>query len=368
MIVMTIINGNMYVAGLAFVWFPSVLLLFTSLLVKRTSIFTTQNFIIFLIGLSAWYSTYNSDVVDKDNGGLVNLLFSLLAFVYISTVKYDDKMIGKIFRFYKLFAFTICCIMCINFVIRYGISVNGRVSIRYFGITKDVNYLTAFLVPAYALYFYSTVIGRQKKHLVNCFIMLVAFFLSGSRSVFIAAILSSVLIFVKYMFSKQVSIQSRVAIILAISAFVIVFYLLLENNPLFSRMTTTENYDDNVRFKIWDYAMLAFYKNPVWGSGVRSGSYYSSMETNWVTHNSWLDVLTGQGIVGSFIVILLVISLFVRVSKEHIILVLAFFVACFLPLFFVNGYECATFWMPMLLCKILSDKCRTKTNIIELIS
>lgn len=358
----------MYVAGLSFVWLPSFLLLGASILPRRTNVCTISNFLLILLGLSAWYSTFYSDVVEVDNGGLINLIFSLFAYILISTVEYDDKMMKTIFQFYKLFVFTICCIMCVNYVIRYGISVNGRVSIRYFGITKDVNYLTAFLVPAYSLFFYVGLIGRQRKLFIKCFIMLVAIFLAGSRSVFISAVSASVLIFGKYMFSKRTSPRSRFAIILVLLTFMGLFYILLENNPLFSRMTTTENYEENARLKIWDFALLAFYKNPIWGSGIRSGSYYSQMETRWVTHNSWLDLLTGQGVVGVFLMLLFIFTLFLRLPRENRVLMFAFFITCFLPLFFINGYECATFWMPMLLCKILSDKCRTKKNIIELIS
>lgn len=367
MTIMTIINGNMYVAGLAFVWLPSFFLLGSSLLIKHTNIFIFRNFIVLLIGLSAWYSTFFSDIVDL-SGSFVNLIFCLFSFAIISTVRYDDTMLRKIFRFYKLFAFTICCIMCVNFVIRYGLSVNNRVSIRYFGITKDVNYLTAFLVPAYTLFFYEAIVGGKQKRYFNCFIMLIAIFLAGSRSVFLSAISSSILIIIQYMFSKQVSMKNRITIIFSLFIGMVGFFFLLENNPLFSRMTTTENYEENARLKIWDFALLAFYRNPIWGSGVASGSFYSRIGTGWVTHNCWLDILTGQGIIGSILVILLVFNLFMNVKKTNRILLLAFFITCFFPLFFINGYECATFWMPMLFCKILSDVCKTKTNPLTLIS
>lgn len=366
MIVMTIINGNMYVAGLSFVWIPSVLLLGSSLLIKHTNIFIYRNLILLLIGLSAWYSTAFSDVVEI-SGSFVNLVFCLFSFAIISTVKYDDKMCNKIFRFYKLFAFTICCIMCINFVIRYGLSVNDRVSIRYFGITKDVNYLTAFLVPAYTLFFYGAIIGGKQRYYLNCFTMLIAIFLAGSRSVFLSAIFSSVLIIAYNMFSKQSSIKHRIVIIFSLFIGLVVFFFLFENNPLFSRMTTTENYDSNSRLVIWEFALEAFYRNPIWGSGIKSGSYFSQLGTRWVTHNSWLDILAGQGIVGSFLIGLLLFTLFKKIKRTNRVLLLAFFITCFFPLFFINGYECATFWMPMLFCKILSDICKTKENLLNVI-
>lgn len=366
MIVMTIINGNTFVAGLSFVWFPSFLLLGASMIPKRTNILTPRNLLVLLIGISAWYSTSFSDVVDL-SGGFINLIFCLFSFAVISTVRYDDALARKIFSFYKLFAFIICCIMCVNFVLRYGLSVNDRVSIRYFGVTKDVNYLTAFLVPVYALYFYEAMVGNLKKQYMKCFVMLIAIFLAGSRSVFLSAIFASALIFLQNMFARRISMRRRVALVLSMIVGMVLFYLLLENNPLFSRMTTTENYESNSRLTIWTFALEAFYRNPIWGSGVKSGSFFSQQETKWVTHNSWLDILTGQGIVGSILVILLVATLFRGIPKHNRILFTAFFITCFFPLFFINGYECATFWMPMLFCKILSDKCKTNSNMLAII-
>lgn len=364
---MTIINGNMYVAGLSFVWFPSVLLLGSSVVFpKRTSIFTISNFVLLLLAGSAYLSTSISDVVNTSDGSFVNLQFCIFSYIIVSTVLFDNEMSSKIFKFYQVFTITICCIMCVNFVLRYGLSVNDRVSIRYFGITKDVNYLTSFLVPGYTIFFYKAIIGENRKLLLYCFIMLIAIFLAGSRSVFISALVSSILIYSKYTF-KPGNLGKTIMTAIAILIASVVFLTILENNPLFARMTTTQNYDSNARLLIWDYALEAFYRNPMLGSGVESGSYFSQLSVRWVTHNAWLDILTGQGILGSVIMILFIHTLYRGIIKENKIFFVAFFVTCFLPLLFSNGYECATWWTPMLLCKIISDNCKRNTNILSII-
>lgn len=365
MTVMTIINGNVYVAGLSFTLYPSVFLVGMSLLVRRKWIVTTTNVLVVLLLISATISTVRSDIVSASHTTHMNLIFSMVAFILVSTVRYSDRMFRSILMFYFRFTLCICIIMCINSVISYGIAVNGRVSITYFGITKDVNYLTAFLVPGYCYYMYTALIGKRQKSMMAAVVMFVAIFLSGSRSVFLSAVIVTALVLGKIVLSKGSSAQ-KTTLIIVIIAVIALLYILLMNSALFSRMTTMEGYEENARWKIWGYAMEAFTRNPLWGSGTTSGGYFSLLSTRWITHNCFLDILTGQGIVGS-IIILAVFASIIKVKKSNALFMTCFMITSFMPLFFVNGYECATFWMPMLFCKLISDKCKEKDHILDLI-
>ncbi len=364
MIVMTIINGNMYLAGMRFVMVPSCLLLMGCAIVPKKFGPVSRYLLVVLLLLSATISTYLSDVVTM-NPSYYNLLFCGVIYVVVTSVKYDDYLLKGIFGFYLKFVLLICIIMCINRVVGYGISVNNRISIRYFGITKDVNYLTAFLVPGFTLNLYRALIGNKKRCYLYAAVIIVAIFFAGSRSVFISALLSSCIIVISF-FTGRGSLNKKLSAIILILVFLVAFFVLFQNNPLFSRMTTTTGYEDNARLKIWDYAMEAFYRRPWIGSGINSGTYFSQLSVKWVTHNAFLDVLTAQGIIGAVIFLMLLIKT-AWVGKANRSFMIAYMITSFLPLFFVNGYECATFWVPMMMCTLMSDFCKSGKNIRDIL-
>ena len=72
------------------------------------------------------------------------------------------------------------------------------------------------------------------------------------------------------------------------------------------------------------------------------------------THNLFIDILVGQGLVGILLLCLTLVN-FIRVKKRDRQLMIIIVISSFAPLFFINGFNTASFWAPMILCQILSN-------------
>jgi len=165
----------------------------------------------------------------------------------------------------------------------------------------------------------------------------------------------------KMIFDTKHNINKPLVIILLFAA-VIILYAIVSQTAIFARTMNFENYANNSRFTIWEYAMNGFYANPIIGSGVEAGSYYSLLGTRWKTHSCFVDIITGQGLIGVALVGLMFVE-YLRVQRDNRVFMGCILLCFFLPLFSLNGYECATFWMPMMICRFLYVKSREYDDI-----
>ena len=360
MIIMTIFNTNEYVAGLAFVLYPSILLLICGILYKSHHYSNKINILALLLLASATLSTFISPLPLKPTT-FANLAFVIVSFIFVSSCNLSDYVFRRLFRFYILFSSLVCAVLLFNYIFHIGVQVysegNERVSIVYGGIAKDVNYLSCFVVPCFVYYLYRGCMLLSKKDFIKAGLVFVAMFMAGSRSCFLAMMASSALIIWKMLNDKNNKHKSLIIISLILGSCVVFYFI--SNSVIFARTTNFDGYSENSRLLIWGFALQAFYDNIYLGSGVESGSYYSLIYTPWKTHNCFIDILTGQGLLGAFIMILFLWEL-VRVLPQNRIYMVCTMITFFVPLFFVNGYECATMWTPLMICRFLHDKCAEK--------
>ena len=130
-------------------------------------------------------------------------------------------------------------------------------------------------------------------------------------------------------------------------------------------MSDVDGYTENIRLTIWGYAIEGFLRRPWIGSGIQSGTYFSQLHVRWYTHSCFVDLITSVGIIGGALYIWQYIT-FCKVKKENVFFIVGMLLVLFVPLMFINGFETATFWMPMALCKLVSDYCK-HNNFCDLI-
>jgi O-antigen ligase len=288
-----------------------------------------------------------------------------IAFYYhiYGYIEFNELMLRRILRFYSLFVAAICLIMMISYLVGYNV-VDGRVSISFLGVRKDENYLAAFLCPGYVYLLYSFLFSKKQRAwiLILAVLIFLAIFLSGSRAALLTISALSLLMILKIFFAKGRIVRKIIILLLLVLA-VVVGYSALQNTSLFTRMTSAGSYTDNIRLKIWGYAMKAYTSKPLFGSGIESGTYYVQLTLRWYTHSVFVDILTGQGLIGAALYLVLFIDL-LRVKKENRMYMTVILLAFFVPMFFINGYESATFWLPLIICKAISDYCKSSNKSI----
>lgn len=368
MISMTVFNGNEYLAGLSFVWLPSFLLLGSSLLFKK-NIINRLNILAVLLGISAAISTHTATIM-LSYSTYINLQFCIISYILVSSIILSDDSFKAIIKFYVNFGFIICLILLFNYIFSVGVyefsEGNIRVTIKYFGISKDVNYLSAFIIPTFAYYLFIGCFTKNKLSLIKAGVVFYAVFIAGSRAAFLAMLLSAMIIILKLIFEKKQNVNKYAVIMLLIIS-VFFSYFLISKSAIFTRTTDFENYTRNARISIWMHALDGFYMKPILGSGVESGSYYSLLYTRWKTHSCFIDILVGQGVVGIIIIAAMFIE-YRKVNKKNKTFLTSMLICFFVPLFFLNGYECATFWVPMMLVRFIYIKCKEHANIVLLLT
>lgn len=381
MILAQVFHGNQYSASIRFIMPQIALAAFFSIFCGERRVGDLKTYLpnLLIVALMA-YSTLTSSVVTWGADAYALVVFHLL-YLLMTWADISAAQMRRALRFLAILALLLCAWLLVNAILSNDVA-HGRVSVTVFGTRRDENYLAAFLTPGFAYLLYSCLFGRGRRFLL----LLAALFvfstalLTGSRAAFLAMLLSALVICYRRVFAAGMSVSKKAsALILSLLA-VLIGYLFLRNNGAFSsppeaqddseqaysgnegtpaRMMDMASYTDNIRLEIWGHAMQGFYEHPWIGSGIQSGAHYARQSLRWDTHSCYVDILAGQGLVGAFLYLLIYIGcLKVKRGNRHFMMVMM--LAFFLPLFFINGYESASFWGPMTLCKAVSDQCRTK--------
>ncbi len=351
-----IFNGNPTAAGLRFVLTPVVIALGLLILTIRSVSWKAHYNIPILMAIFAAISTRNSDVVVWSIDA-TSLMLCVVFYIIATAQVYTADVVRKILRFYCGLVTFIGLWILISYAFNINLS-DGRASISFFGIKKDQNYLSAFLTPAFAVIVYTTFFSPRQK-LWNAFkaaMLFAAIYMTGSRAALITMLVSFALIMVKYVGYKGVSLR-KIAIIFLTIIIVAVGAIWVQSTALFDRMGDVDGYATNIRLEIWEYAMEGFYRHPILGSGIEAGTYYSQRAVRWYTHSCFVDILVGQGLVGAFFYLCMFLG-FLKKNPGNRNFVITYLLACFIPLGFINGYGCITFWMPMAMCQVVSSTAR----------
>ncbi|MDO4321555.1 MAG: O-antigen ligase family protein [Lachnospiraceae bacterium] len=359
MIAVTIFNKNQYHASIAFILYPVVLVYGLCFIKLQFSLEKMQNYLVtILICFSTIISTILSDVVEWGSAASSFFIFIVL-YILITIRDYNANDIKNILKFYAYITLVLALWLLVNIFLSYNL-VNGRVSLTILGVRKDENYLSSYIVFGFFYFFTSFLFGsKKKKYLIYSGIIFIAIFMTGSRGALVAMLSCFSFIIVKYIFMSGINGRS-IMISFAIVILILAVYLGLSGSALFSRMSDVDGYTENIRLTIWGYAIEGFLRRPWIGSGIQSGTYFAQQHVRWYTHSCFVDLITSVGILGAILYGWQYI-VYCTVRRENILFIVSMLLILFVPLMFINGFETATFWMPMALCKITSDYCKQNT-------
>ena len=356
-----ILNTTEYRADLEYVLIPLAVCTAFAIFTKKR-LWDISYLYILLMMFFAVVSTVVSPVNFLKPGHLKFYVF-VVTYILISSVILDGKDIKKVLMFYKLFSLAVSLWIIVTYAMGTGVNLQYRAALVWEGVEKDQNYVGAFLVPGMVLFFYSFLYSKGRVlNLLGMLIVFVAVYLTGSRAALITCVFCIPLAML--FAGKNISRTRRVIYIIVLAAVAAAVYTMLSSTDLFERMTDVEGYSDNIRLTIWAYAMQGFYEHPILGDGLYAGSYYSQLHTRWVTHNSFIDILVGQGLVGTILFVLIFGKMIIVKQKKNRLFIVVLMVSFFLPYFFLNGYETLSFWLPMILCKFISDYCQNNDFVL----
>lgn len=304
-------------------------------------------------------STALSSVVPLEQN-IISFAVLLYTFYLVTKIHFDDKTIRTIINVY-----IVSSLICSVFIIRnwlngdFYISWTLRASYRFMGEYKDPNYVTAYICPAVFFLFIKSIYTQTFKKKIITFLCLlisiIAILCTGSRSPVLTTALS---IGVFYILDTEISINKKLVILLVSS--VILYglyhiYTIIMPDQVFERI---ENSSNDSRLALWTAGIKGFTENPLIGCGFASGNYYSIKLVGNHCHNVFIDLLSSCGIIGVMFFIFVVVNNCTKSSRSNRKFIFATALSFFVPLFFINGYNSASFITPLMLMSILSNYCR----------
>lgn len=241
------------------------------------------------------------------NQSFIRIIYQIIIiyFYYSMThVKYSSDDINL--ALYSLIG--VGCIVSLYFVFIQKIWF-----VNFLGVRIDKNFVGAFLMLGANFSFIFLLKNKKRKKIMFCaayILLLIGIFFSASRASMLYCIATNFITLIMYV--KQISKSSKgflkaLIIICCLPIALIVFWNLIQSKMSNSSIDISwywnryfvNGYSDisvTGRFVWWKKAFEYFMKRPLYGYGI--GSINVSGNSSAVTHNTYLDFLVDQGILG----------------------------------------------------------------------
>lgn len=291
---------------------------------------------------------------------LISFFVSVIFIIFASSYDYTKREIDVLFDIYVLSAVIGSVFILIN-VLRNHQYGYFRYSATFWGVDRDSLYLCAYQAGALFVSF-NRILNKSKKRISNLVfssIIIIGQLFTGNRSSLLVlgfiVLFSLVMSFIK---SKNKFILLLISILL-FGAGLLIFYFAKATLPTYiaERLFDFDNLTNNeTRIVMWKESLSLFFDHPIFGIGLENNNNYLRSNGLHYSHNVFLDIACSQGIVGILIFIIIIVYL-VSKSKNKFFSI-GFAISSFITLFFVNGYNTMTFWIPILLVFL-----QTKYNV-----
>lgn len=220
--------------------------------------------------------------------------------------------------------------------------------------------------------------SNNSTQLVFLFIVLTgAHFMTISRGTIVASMFAMLLALFYGQFILRAFYKKTIYLTMVVLVIGVGIYLLL-SSELFSFIHTemivkrfSQNHSENVRWEFWAYALQQLdLKQWIFGAGLGNFRTLVSSKYTFYAHSVYLDVLTGMGLLGLSILLIFLLSIFIKILKEKSILGMAVFTHLIVSFFPHGNISSKYFWFEfaLIICfvsKKWANKCKPKYNLVD---
>ena len=363
-LICTIVNTSQFGASLSWVIIPCILIVIGifggNRYVEKKACFIFVFYVFSLIStVISHYVTLQRDVIT----------FAFFCGIYTLAVshEYTAEQIEKLNNIYIVVALFASLNILYNWLTHhYYIEWFKRASFSFCGVYKDPNYAMAFIVPAMILCLYKIMFCTNLKsrivYLLVEIVMLTDFITTGSRGPLLTFLLAIVVFF---LFKSSLSASKKIKLVLFAMVIIALGWNVITKVLPAQSIARLLNSTSDSRTDLWKSALLVFQENPILGGGIAAASKASIALSGNYSHNVYIDILANSGIVGfaSFVLFFSVNCL--QTVKHNAYFIYSMGVAFMLPLFFINGFNTATYYLPLIYMSILSRYCSKYENHVE---
>lgn len=191
--------------------------------------------------------------------------------------------------------------------------MNGRLALQMGSRTMDPNYFSVCLCLINSVCFYN-ILNKKKRimHSIILIFLLLVIFMTGSRGGIIANIMA---LFILFCFSN-IKLKNKIMFVIVLPIVILLFgNILIKNIPQNVLNRYTMQYNEKSkgagRLEIWNHGLYTFKNNNVFrmifGTGVGTYKYVTEYDGR-VAHNMFIQMLVETGVVGEFMLIIIIFN------------------------------------------------------------
>ena len=357
LMIFSVFNTSPYGASLSWIIIPSFIICF-GLCFQRYLI--KDRLLIIPFWFVSFISTLISNYVSPQRDLITFFIFCII-YIISTSVNYNEFQIRKLNNAYIFASLLVSLNVLYNWIMHdYYNAWFMRSSFRFLGVYKDPNYVMAFIVPSIFLctleFFYEKNSNVKLIKFVYLVIFMLTFIATGSRGPVLTYLIGLLLYyFLNYEFNKIKKFKVFICFFLMI----LVFYKIISSLLPEQSLNRFFNVTDDSRLELWTSSLSVFKNRPLLGGGMGAASKISFLEAGNASHNVYVDILSNFGIVGFFVFVYFFIVNCLRSTKKNRCFIISVFIVFMLPLFFINGFNTLTFYYPIIMLSIYSNKCKS---------
>ena len=342
----------------AFVLLPCLVLLVWIAAVHRTRIyFAPWHFALLALWLVFVLSTSVSGIVAVQSDTF-SFLADVLFIIFVTAVEHTRGEIRFLWG-----AYVAAGLMAATSVL-YNVSVGHqavwhRYSTSFFGVDRDPNYVGAFIVAAVPLAAF-WMIYKSRGGILSVLVLSVLVagaVATGSRSSLVWLALLAVLVLALGLSrtnTNRVAFVRRTTALGALAASIVVAIFGYLPDSLVERLTSSDSlFADDSRRSAWSLGLEIFRDSPVIGVGLDGGNVLIVDQVGINSHNVYIDILMGSGVLGAACFLYVLWALVWRRKRDRLALV-TLAAGMLGPLAFINGFNTLSFWVPLMMIGVTS--------------
>lgn len=369
-IIFGFVNNNPYGGAISNQIIFILIFFFTLLFTKRKKYsISITGLLMFILSFNIVISTLRSPLVDVKINMFTFLIYSSI-YIILGSLDFSKDELKFFINAYIFTAIIGAFSIFINFIMRNPYR-GERYSTTFFGVNKDPNYASAFIVSAILLLLLKVIFKKNIKSFMLLLFLTIAVMFTGSRSAFLFLMATYGYVFILYIFNKNIKAWKKIVMSFFVVSFLIFGLIILYGVipvSVLVRYTDFSNYDDNIRLIVWE-RVLEYFTNlslnlKLFGAGLESSNVISIMLTQLYTHNIYIDILYSVGITGSLIFMMIILRNIFMCKKGDRGIVFGLALISFGPLFFINGFNTPSFWTPLILINLISINSKRKEEHI----
>lgn len=363
-LICTLVNTSHFGASLSWMIIPC-LLIFIGVFGGNRYV-EKKACLIFIFYIFSMISTVFSHYVTLQRD-IITFAFFCIIYVLAVSHKFTTNQIKKLNNIYICVAFLASLNIMYNWLTHhYYVEWFKRATFSFLGVYKDPNYAMAFIVPAMVLCLYKIMFCNNIRsrciYLTVEIVMMTDFITTGSRGPLLTFLFAGVVFF---LFKSSLSIGKKIKLVLFAIVIIALGWNVITRVLPAQSIARLLNSTSDSRTDLWESALLIFYENPILGGGIGSASEASIALSGNYSHNVYIDILANSGIIGAASFILFFAINCLHTVKHNAYFIYSIGVAFMLPLFFINGFNTATFYLPLIYMSILSRYCSKNENYVE---